>query len=103
MQRPTLPQLISFKTRSGNINVLEQIGADYRKLGVLLLDDDTGAVTQAIFRQYQHDATDINIEILQRWIQGKGKLPVDWATLIRALKEIGLSELARKMEQTLKW
>ena len=103
MQQPTLPQLISFKTRSSNINVLEQIGADYRNLGVLLLDDDTGAVTQAIVKQYHYDATDINMEILQRWIQGKGKLPVDWATLIRALKDIRLSELAHKMEQTLKW
>lgn len=102
VQRPTLPQLLLFKTRSSSFNVLEQIGIHYRKLGILLLDDDTGAVTQAIVKQYHYDATDINIEILQRWIQGKGKLPVDWATLIKVLKDIGLPELARKMEQTLK-
>ena len=72
-------------------------------------DEDLGriffstlAILLAIVKQYHYDATDINMEILQRWIQGKGKLPVDWATLIKVLKDIGLPELARKMEQTLK-
>ena len=91
-----------FKTRSGNINVLKQIGAHYWELGILLLDDDTGADTQAIIEHHHEDATKINIHILQKWIQGRGKLPVEWSTLVEVLKDVGLSELAIKMEQTLK-
>ena len=102
VQRPTLQQLICFKTRSGNINVLEQIGTHYRELGILLLDDNTGAVTEAIIIKHNRDATTINHEIFQRWIQGKGKLPVEWSTLVELLKDIGLVQLARDMEQILK-
>ena len=91
-----------FKTRSGNINILKQIGAHYWELGILLLDDDTGADTQAIIEHHHEDATKINIQIFQKWIQGRGKLPVEWSTLVEVLKDIGLSELAIKMEQTLK-
>ena len=91
-----------FKTGSGNINILKQIGAHYWELGILLLDDDTGADTQAIIEHHHEDATKINIQIFQKWIQGRGKLPVEWSTLVEVLKDIGLSELAIKMEQTLK-
>lgn len=61
-QRPNLCQLISFRVRSGNINLLEQIGTNYWKLGVQLLNDATGAVTKAIVEQYQNDAAKINME-----------------------------------------
>ena len=92
----TLPQLLHFKTAAGSI--LEQIGIHYWDLGVRLLNDTTGAVTQAVIKQYHYDATEINREILQRWIQGKGKSPVEWATLVEVLKDIRLSELAREIE-----
>ena len=102
VQRPTLEQLICFKTRSGSINVLEQIGAHYRELGILLLNDTTGAVTESIIIKHCRDATTINHEILQRWIQGKGKLPVEWSTLVEILKDIELVQLACDIEQILK-
>ena len=101
-QTVTLPQLIRFKTRSGSINVLEQIGTHYWELGVLLLDDTTGQVTQAIIEHHHEDATKINLQIFQKWIQGKGKLPVEWSTLVEVIKDIGLVQLASEMEQNLK-
>ena len=99
--RPTLPQLINFETQSGSIKITERIGISYGKLGPLLLRDDDGAVTQAIRDQYHHDAAKINYEILQRWIQGKGRQPVQWSTLIDVLKKIELSVLAKKIEDNL--
>ena len=79
--------------------MLDQIGTHYKKLGILLLNDTTGTVTQAIINQYHRNASEINMEILQRWIQGRGKLPVEWATLIEVLKDIELTELAREIEK----
>ena len=96
-QTVTLPELIRFKTTSGS-SILNQIGTRYWDFGVLLLKDDTGAVTQAIIDQYHEDAAKINREILQRWIQGQG-MPVEWATLIEVLKDIGLTELAHEIEK----
>ena len=77
---------------------MDQIRIHYWELGVFLLNDDTGAVTQAIINWYHEDAAKINREILQRWIQGQG-MPVEWATLIEVLKDIGLTELAREIER----
>ena len=104
MQQPTvtLPRLVSFKTASGHINVLERIGTHCRELGVLLLDDTTGEITKAIIERYQNDATKIIYEIFEKWIKGKGKLPVEWATLVEVLKDIGLSELVKEMISELK-
>lgn len=99
-QQPvTLPKLIRFKTTSGELR--EQIGTHYRELGYLLLNDTKGEVTRTIIMNYGPNAIDIILEIFQRWIEGKG-MPVKWATLIEVLKDIGLVELAREVEQTLK-
>ena len=97
MQRPTvtLQQLIRCRTKSGSL--LDQIATRYWDVGVLLLNDDTGVITQAIVDQYHEDAS-INREILKQWIQGQG-MPVKWATLIEVLKDIGLTELAHEMEE----
>lgn len=91
----TLPQLISFKTRSGN--VLEQLGSCYRAIGILLLNDTTGTVTQAIIQRHNNDATNILLDIFQLWITGKGRLPIKWTTFADVLRNVGLSELANEM------
>ena len=99
-QEVTLPELIRFKTASGKLR--EQIGAHYRDLGCLLLNDKKGEVTRTIIKSHGPDAIDIITEIFQQWIEGKG-MAVEWATLIEVLKDIGLVELAREVEQILKW
>ena len=99
--RPTLLQLTYFKTRSGSINITEQIGTSYRNLGLHLLEDANGVVTKAIRDQYHHNAATINYEILQRWIQGAGMQPVQWSTLIDVLKKIELSPLAKEIADSL--
>ena len=40
----------------------------------------------------------INLEILQEWINGRGRQPVSWATLTEVLRDVGLSELASDIE-----
>ena len=99
--RPTLPELFSFKTSTGSINVIKRIGAHYYVFGTLLLQDNDGAVTPAIRDQYHHNADKINNEILRRWIQGEGRQPVQWSTLIDVLQTIKLSTLAETMEDSL--
>ena len=100
--KPTLPELLNLKISSGStVDVVQQIGTHYSKLGPLLLNDDTGAVTDAIVYQYQRDADVINQEILSRWFQGQGKKPVSWSTLTDVLKEVGLSELSQMIQDSL--
>ena len=36
-----------------------------------------------------------------KWIGGQGRRPLSWATLIKVLKDVQLSELAREIEHNL--
>ena len=99
--RPTLPQLINFETRFGSVNITESIGLLYKQLGPLLLQDNDGTITESIERECFYKVKEINQMILQRWIQGKGRQPVQWSTLIDVLKKIELSPLAKEIDDNL--
>ena len=43
-------------------------------------------------------AEEINKEILEQWITGRGKQPVTWKTLTEVLRDIELSTLAGEIE-----
>ena len=102
--QPTLPELLNFKTSSGTTkNIFQQIGTNYSKLGPLLLNDDMGVVTSGIISQHQRNAEAINQEIVTRWLQGQGKLPVSWFTLTDVLKKAGLPELSQMIQKSLTW
>ena len=70
-------------------------------LGIRLLKDDTGAITSNIEAQYRPDQTRISEAILQRWLEGTGRKPQSWATLVTVLKEIDLAVLAKEIEDNL--
>ena len=95
--KPTLPELIDFKTQSGSMNIIQEIGIHYHQLGPLLLKDDTGCVTEAIENQYHLNAALINQEILKRWLAGTGLQPIQWSTLISVLEKIELSTLSHEI------
>jgi len=44
--------------------------------------------------KYLNNPVQINTEILQEWLTGRGKQPVTWATIVEALHSIKLSTLA---------
>lgn len=100
-KRPTIPQLIDFKTKDGNINVAKRIGMNHSTFGLLLLDDKTRTIMPAIVAECFNNATNINMEVLGRWVQGQGIGPVNWATLIETLKKGGCPGLACDIESNL--
>lgn len=99
---PELVDIINFETSSGeNIKILEQIGTHYSDFGILLLQDKNGAVVQSIIEEANNKAVKINRDILTKWLEGTGKQPITWATLIGVLKDINLRVLAKKLEDNL--
>ena len=44
--------------------------------------------------KHREDAEKINMEILEEWVNGRGRQPVSWATLTEILRDVELSELA---------
>ena len=88
--------LINMPTQSGGeIKIIKSIGAKYTSLGAMLLDDDTGAVTEAIVAS--HPQQPIHY-IITSWLQDGGREPVIWATLIDVFKQAGLKQLAQDIE-----
>ena len=101
-QGPTLPQLISLPTRTGEtINIMQRVGTQHDELGYILLNDRDGSLVDQITSDCHHKSATITKEILKRWIRGEGKQPVTWKTLTDALSAIGLTELAKSILESL--
>ena len=101
-EKPKLPDLLSFRTATGaTVNICSRVGDSYTMLGVLLLQDEDGALVQAIVSQHLLNASNITLDILSRWLRGEGKQPVTWQTLTDTLKDVGLVELASSILESL--
>ena len=97
--KPTLPELLKFVcTDKRLVNIPVEIATKYVQFGTFLLDDRNGSRVKIIARKHHYDAEQINIEILQEWLAGKGKQPATWATLVEVLRDIELSSLAGEIE-----
>ena len=85
-ERPTLPELY-------HLRVPQTVGDNYTIFGTFLLNDETGSQVDAIEDTYSGKPERIARKILQEWIGGKG-LPLTWESLIKTLRDTGLSTLA---------
>lgn len=71
------------------MDIFETIGADYNTLGTVLLNDDEGAKISAIEDELRGSPSSrICQHIIKLWLKGKGKLPVQWCTLVAVLKRM---------------
>ena len=96
--QPTLIECIRFRGRERRIDIPQEIGTKYYQFGLLLLEDDTGTRIQALTHKHLKDAEQINMEVLQQWLAGRGKCPITWKTLAKVLCDIELNTLAREIE-----
>ncbi len=87
-------ELFRFEGERQRHSIPEEIGTRYIIFGTLLLEDSTGAIE----RSCQLDSFWINQTILSRWLQGEGRRPVTWATLIGVLRDINRNTLAEDIE-----
>ena len=76
------------------VSVPIEVATKYVRFGTFLLDDRNGSKVKIIARKNHYDAEQINIEILQEWLIGRGKMPVTWTTLVDVLCDIELFTLA---------
>ena len=100
--QPTLIECIRFRGRERRINIPQEIGIKYSDFGLFLLEDENRQRVKAIAHSYQNKAEEINKEILEQWITGRGKQPVTWKTLTEVLCDIELTTLAEEIELAIK-
>ena len=83
------------------IDIVAQIAPDYEAFGTFLLDDEIGHKVRNIEITERGDSLRITVEILRQWLNGKGKKPVTWQTLVTCLQDTGLYVLAEKIDDLL--
>ena len=71
-------------------DIVVEIQRHFRKFGIQLLQDDTGNTIEGIEKKKRGDPGDITFEILRLWLQGKGRQPVTWQTLVNCLQDANL-------------
>ena len=98
---PTLDILRHFPVTNGHMDLAEEIGADYEKFGTLLLDDKKGNKVKNIEVFERGDPVEIAVEILKKWLQGKGRKPVTWQTLVKCLRDVRMNVLADNIQSSL--
>ena len=90
-----LAELLRFTCTDGKVvSIPVQIATKYVQFGTFLLNDRNGSKVKIIARKNHYDAEQINTEIFQEWLDGRGKKPVTWTTLVEVLRDIELSILA---------
>ena len=95
--QPTLIEMVRFRGRERRINIPQEVSTKYSQFGFLLLEDSNGARVRTIEHKHQRDAEQINMEILQQWISGRGRQPVSWETLTEVLRDVELGDLASEI------
>ncbi len=86
--------LLKFEGITKSYDIRQEVGIKYRECCTFLLNDRDGTKVQALEHQHWCNPLWINHEIFSRWLQGEGKQPVTWATLVGVLRDIGMNSLA---------
>ena len=89
-----------FPLKNSFIDIAQKIATDYKLFGTQLLKDGDGSKV-CIIEMKNGDPVDITVEILEQWLQGRGRRPVTWQTLIECLRDTDLNVLADNMESIL--
>jgi hypothetical protein len=99
-----LRHLVLPKSSDGNeksFDVTQEIARSYKKIGGELLQDSSGKRVAIIYKDNFHKVVDTSVAILEEWLEGSGKLPVTWRTLIQVVEKHRKVELARDIRKAL--
>ena len=81
------------------VRVMENVCADWEELSLAL--HFHGGVIRAMERNQHFQVGAACLTILQRWLDGEGRQPVTWETLIGCLEDIGHCTLASDLRKEL--
>ena len=96
---PTMMELLKFKGRTQVLKIPREIGTATTEFGIHLLQDKTGARVCSILESNQHRTEKANQQLLMEWVQGRGKMPVSWKTLVSVLDSAELHSLAQQIRE----
>ena len=80
-------ELTNFHGKIKTFNIAERIGIKNYVVGIALLNDESGEIVPAIISEHRDNAEHINMDILGRWVQGKGIDDRTWRGLLDVLSQ----------------
>jgi hypothetical protein len=99
---PTIAQLLLLKTASGGkIRIISRLAPCWRDLGYIMNFDPTGAEIESIEQKYRGDPKDCCRAMFQHWLNGNGKRPCSWGTLIELLEDCDQQALLEEIQAAL--
>ena len=93
MRKPELHELDLLKGKSKTVTIIDSVASKWDKLAIRLYFG--GEDIRRIQRSSQHQSDTACRNVFIDWLGGNGREPITWETLIEALKEAGLTELAK--------
>lgn len=101
MSKPTLQELDELKGKSKIVKIIDKAAYKWEKLATRL--NLEGNDIRRIDRDTRLQSINACRNVLIEWLDGKDcvRKPITWETLIEALKEADLSELAKDVQEIL--
>ena len=100
--RPTIAHLIELPCKGGgSIKTVQQCSSKYYNIGVFLLSDFNAHIVQSLVMEHKNVNEDIMKAVFKKWIDGTGKTPISWNTLIKVLRQVELGTLADELQNAM--
>ena len=96
--KPRLYQLDHIKIDGKTIKVISRVAANWETVATRLHFE--GHEIRSISRDNQY-IVEACREVFIQWLQGKGRAPTTWATIIKALEEADFSEVTNDLKKIL--
>ncbi len=90
------------KTPSGKrVEIIKTIAPHWNKFGIYFDFDETGLTLDCIAKKHSFNPIDCCTQMMKEWLEGRGRQPATWATLIDLLKDAEMNDFAQQLEETL--
>jgi len=95
--KPLIAEMRDFRKLDGKkVDVVSEMSSEFRHVGQCLLLNDKSKVASLIDKHHG-SAVDISQGIVQEWVRGQGRHPVEWRTLLECLREVSLYHLEEEI------
>ena len=93
-------QLTLLKSPSGKrVEIIKAIAPDWSRFGIHFDFDETGQTLKCIAKEHPFNPIDCCTQMMREWLEGRGRQPATWATLIDLLKDAEMNDLAQQVEE----
>ena len=97
--KPKLYELDLIRRNGKTVRVISRTSAAWKRVATRLHFE--GYEIKSIEKDKHFQTGDACSTMFSDWLEGKGRQPTTWETLIEALEEANLSELANDLKETL--